>query len=559
MNTRKKVRMITAILLVLVMMTAVFAGCTSTPDKEDTTKNEEAAKENEESKGEEMNINGLTLPLTEEKEELSVWLVYSGTIVKDINDIEGIKKMEELTNVHINWMPVNLQEIGEKYGILLSSGEYPDIIYAASNSYPGGFEKGVEDGVIYPDHDKLIHEYMPNYMSYLEISDEARREATADSGKMLVIKNIVGTDGTPQSEGTYEGMSYRQDLLEKLGVDVPTTIDEWHDVLVKAKEEGIVEAPLMLNQDGSSPLSEAWGVASRSGNYLQLEDDKVSYAAALDGYGEYLETMRQWYAEGLIDPNFTSFIFYPQTPGNVETNHNLLFSRTLSMFTGQAYKNMGMVNNEEEFLQPIAAPVLNKGDTQKYQWGTRIIAKDAIYITTSCKNPELAAKWIDFQYTEIGERLNWYGIEGETYTIGEDGTPQFTDKVTKDITPKDVLQKYTLNWGDCWLGKHNVSANWKLSSALTGGQNQELEAVNIWSEPPVNLYLTTSISLTEEEGDEINPIMTTLTTMVQEYTINYILGSETKSFDEFRDDLSAFGLQKVLDTYQAAYDRYLER
>ena len=396
-------------------------------------------------------------------------------------------------------------------------------------------------------------------MAYLNASDEARREATSDSGKMLVVKNIVGTDGAPQSEGTYEGLSYRQDLLEKLGVDVPTTIDEWHDVLVKAKQEGIVQSPLMLNQDGSSPLSEAWGVASRSGNYFQLEDDKVVYAAALDGYGKYLETMRQWYAEGLIDPNFTSFIFYPMTPSAVETNQNLLFSRTLSMFTGSQYKKMGMVNNEEEFLQPIAAPVLNEGDTQKYQWGSRIIAKDAIYITTSCKNPELAAKWMDFQYTEIGERLNWYGIEGETYMIGEDGTPHYTDKVLNDVAPKDVLQKYALNLGDCWLGKHNVSANWKLSEGLAGGQNQELEAVRIWSEPPVNLYLTSSISLTEEEGNETNSTITALTTMVQEYSINYILGEETKSFEEFKDDLYTFGLQKVLDVYQAAYDRYLAR
>ena len=547
-----------ALLLAALMTMSVLTGCTGGTEETEAAKTDGETTAEEAKEGQ-MNLNGLILPLSDKKEELTVWLVYSGTIVKDINDIEGIKKMEEMTNVHINWIPVNLQEIGEKYGILLASGNLPDIIYAGSNSYPGGFEKGIEDEIIYPDHEKLIREYMPNYMSYLNASDEARREATADSGKMLVVKNIVGTDGEPQSEGTYEGMAYRQDLLEKMGVDVPTTIDEWHDVLKKAKDDGIVEAPLMLNQDGSSPLSEAWGVASRSGNYLQVENDKVSYSAALDGYGEYLETMRQWYAEGLIDPNFTSFIFYPMTPGNVETNRNLLFSRTLSMFSGQAYKNMGMVNNEEEFMQPIAAPVLKAGDTQKYQWGTRIIAKDAIYVTTACKNPELAAKWLDFQYTEIGERLNWYGIEGETYTIGADGTPEFTDKVLKDVAPKDVLQKYALNWGDSWLGKHNVSANWKLSTALTGGHNQELEAVEIWSEPEVNLNLTASISLTEAEGDEINPIITALTTMVQEYSINYILGTENKSFEEFRSDLEQFGMQKVVDTYQAAYDRYLAR
>ena len=65
--------------------------------------------------------------------------------------------------------------------------------------------------------------------------------------------------------------------------------------------------------------------------------------------------------------------------------------------------------------------------------------------------------------------------------------------------------------------------------------------------------------LQEAEGDEINPIITALTTMVQEYSINYILGTENKSFEEFRSDLEQFGMQKVVDTYQAAYDRYLAR
>ena len=81
-----------------------------------------------------------------------------------------------------------------------------------------------------------------------------------------------------------------------------------------------------------------------------------------------------------------------------------------------------------KYLQPIVAPLLNSGDTP-IQSASRIIAKDPIYITTACKNPELAAKWLDFQYSEQGQLLNWYGIEGETYTLDADGKPQFTDMV----------------------------------------------------------------------------------------------------------------------------------
>ncbi|MCF0128300.1 MAG: hypothetical protein HUJ70_06990, partial [Pseudobutyrivibrio sp.] len=48
-------------------------------------------------------------------------------------------------------------------------------------------------------------------------------------------------------------------------------------------------------------------------------------------------------------------------------------------------------------------------------------------------------------------------------------------------------------------------------------------------------------------------------TMTEEYTVNYIIGEDNRTFEEFRAQLYEFGMQEVLDIYQAAYDRYLAR
>ena len=258
MTTVKK---LLALLLALVMVMGMLAGCGSSDGKTDEPAPVPTADDGfEEATDNRRDVGGLKLPLTAEKEELTVWLVYSGTIMSDLNDVEGVKVMEENTNVHINWIPVEQNELKEKYGILLSSGDYPDIIYSTME-YPGGFEKGIEDGVIYPDMDGLIREYMPNYMALINSSDEARREATSDSGKMLLARTIVGTDTTAQSEGTYQGLAYRADLLEDLGMEVPTTVDGWHDVLVAAKNAGI-PYPFVLDQNGGSPLAQSWGLST---------------------------------------------------------------------------------------------------------------------------------------------------------------------------------------------------------------------------------------------------------------------------------------------------------
>lgn len=503
-------------------------------------------------------LKELTLPLCEEKQELTVWLCYSGTVMTDLNEIEGVKKIEELTNVHINWIPINQDDAVQKFGTLISGGDLPDLIYPVS--YPGGYEAGVEDGVIHPDMDYYIRNYMPNYMALLNSSEQLRREATADSGKLIVARCIVGQDKTVESEGTYQGMAYRADLLEQLDLDVPTTIDEWHDALVAAKNAGI-PYPFVIDQDGGSSIACSWGVGTQNlYEFLQCEGDKVVCGPAKDSWKGYLDTMKQWYAEGLINPNFTTFHFYLDTPASVQNNESLLYSFVLSAFTGNNYANFHMVDNPDAFLQPIVAPALNPGD-EPMQYGDRKIGKDGIFISATCKNPELAAQWLDFQYSEAGQYLNWYGIEDVTYTIGADGTPQYTDLVINNpdgLPAKDVLQHYALNQGESFLGKHNISSTWKISDAQIEGTNYQLEAVKIWSSPEKNVYLTNSLTLTTEES-KIHSKFTDLQTMIDEYTINYITGQTVKPFEEYVQDLYAFGLQDVIDTYQAAYDRYLAR
>ena len=542
-----------AMILALVLVLGLLAGCGGSDSGKDS--GESKSESNDNGKEDEA-ITELTLPLTTEKAELSVWLNYSGSVMSDLNEIEGIKKAEELTGVHINWIPVEQQQGGEKFGILLTSGEYPDII--DYSDYPGGIEKGISDGVIREDMEELIDKYMPNYKKYLEENELARKQATADNGRKQTLRIIVGEDFNCKSEGTYQGLAYRKDLLEGLGIEEPKTIDEWHDALVKAKESGI-DTPFVLHSTGGSYLSLSWGVDTLM-DYLQVEGDKVVGVALQDGFGEYLDTMRQWYSEGLIDPNFTSFNYYISTPSAVENNEHLLYSFVLSAFTGNNYYSMHMVNNESEYLQPIVAPAVNAGD-KPVQSGNRVEAKDYCYITTSCKNPELAAKWLDFWYSKDGELLNWYGIEGETYTM-ENDVPQFTDMVLNnpDGTPAStVLEKYALGWGSCWIGKHNTVASEKVATAAAGGMNQQKTAVDIWSSPETNVFIPRGITLTEEETDAIASKQTSVKTLIEEHMINYIIGTDDTSFEDFKAQLVQYGYEDVIATYQAGFDRYNKR
>lgn len=526
---------IITMLLALCMMASTVA-CSS-GDNESSSVSDSNSSEAQTSSTtvEKQDVGGLQLPLTDETEELTVWCVYNNNAVPNPNDLKGVQELERRTNVHINWIPVTTSEASEKQGILFSSGDLPDIMYAASFTYPGGLAKGVEDGVI-ADMDPLIREYMPNYMAILNSNEVARRQATSDEDKLMAAYVMVGTDTTIESEGTWNGLAYRKDLFDPMGLELPETVSEWHDVLLKAKENGM-PAPFSPGTNGGSNLSLAYGVTTNAtDNYLQLDGDTVVASALQDGFGQYLEEMRSWFSEGLIDPNFTSGgPMVTRDYSGVENDSTLLYDGWYAFACGNTTYTMGQTTNPDLYFQAITNPVLKPGD-EPVQCSQRIIAKDPIYITTACEKPELAAQWLDYWWSDEGTYLSWYGIEGETYELDEKGTPEFTELVTNNpdgLAPSDVLYQYAFNSGS-WFGKHDVEQGWKMANIINNSEdNIQLDSTAIFSAPETNLWLTSSLAFTDAEGVELTSLQTAVNTLIEEYMVNYMFGSGSMSVKEW--------------------------
>src|SRR5690625_4588801 len=68
-----------------------------------------------------------TFPITEEKVTLNV-MVHGNPLIEDYETNEFTKWYEELTNVHINWEVAPSSNAKEKLNVVMTSGEYPDVI-----------------------------------------------------------------------------------------------------------------------------------------------------------------------------------------------------------------------------------------------------------------------------------------------------------------------------------------------------------------------------------------------------------------------------------------------
>ena len=74
------------------------------------------------------------------------------------------------------------------------------------------------------------------------------------------------------------------------------------------------------------------------------------------------------------------------------------------------------------------------------------------------------------------------------------------------------------------------------------------------------LYYTGLVSMTEKETPEYNNLYTALETLVNEKTVQYIMGTESMdTCDAFLQSLHDYGIDRCIEIKQAVYDRYRSR
>lgn len=508
-------------------------------------------------------INGLTLPICDEKQEISVLMVYDSQIVEDLNDVAGVQAMEEATNVHVNWMTYTQAEMPEKFQQLLATGEYFDIMFPGGvEAYPGGYEQGIEDGVLV-DMDEYIREYMPNFLGLLESNSEAMKQATYDDGKIHAVRVIHATEEGVGHPGAIMGPAYRADILEEMGEDVPQTVEDLHELLIKCRDRGMA-APMTLQGDGGTTLSLAWGVNTDfSTNFWQYDYDteKVCYAPFAEGWDDWLDTMRDWYAEGLIDKNFT--VGSPLLSGdfsNFENDQTLFIDYWFYHLMGNELYKQGYVSNENINVQALAGIVMNEGEDPIKCAGDACVQQE-IFVTTQAENKiDIISKWLDYQYTQEGVDYRYYGIEGESYTIDENGNYVYTDKILNDpngLSISDALGHYAIRTY-CGLQQHAAEDSVTIAAAGDSAVSQ-IESVEIWASPEVTIHVPNGVTLSQEESELVNTYSTDLTTLLEERMTKYILGTDTTSHEEFREKLKENHIEEVTQCYQDACDRYNAR
>lgn len=500
--------------------------------------------------------------------ELTVWQTFEpskGITMTSFNDMKTWALIEQETGIRINFKHPAVGSEAEQFNLMLASNELPDIVFYNWQNVAGGPMKAVNDKLIL-DLTDIISEHCPNYSAVLEQYPEVKKGITTDEGVIYGFASISADDRDKTAEGYVPafqtfGWCVRRDWLEACSIEtLPETMDEWETVLTAFKEKdpngnGLNDEIPLVTSSANELMNwiRAWGITN--GFYISdPENQTVGYGFYTEEYREALETLHRWYEHGLIDPDFAASDS-KQKDSKITSNIGGAWTGSTSGGFGR-YITMMKPQNPDLKMTGTTPPTVTPGSTFKFDsWSKYPIGREAA-ISAKSQHPIEAAKFCDYFYGKTGHMyMNW-GIEGETYTLDDNGNPQFTDLILNNpdgLSLDQALIQYALAADDfffcmdpqLWLARMSMPEQREMLPRWATGSPDRIM-------PPV---LPTS-----DEAAEAASIMGEVETYANEMFTKFVMGVESlDNFDTYMSIMESLGIERAIELKQNQLDRYNAR
>ena len=456
---------------------------------------------------------------------------------------EGAIPEEFARRVGVN-IEVTRAADGNQLALMVSSGNMPDLICSYRYQYLA------DENVCYA-LDELAEEYPDVDFEVDPIYGYVNKAA---DGHYYTI----GCGFSPQYEyDKWEkiltegpGFMYRQDIAEELGLKFDTLEDL--DTAFAAVQEAYPDMTVLAYNPSHKFNWLLQQMGLKNGGYYENEDGQLSWWLRQEGLLDYYKKVNEWYRLGYLTAD--NFAFQSE-----DDDKEICVG-------GKVFANFGYDNHADNYNTAIEV----NGDEYRFALVTKALSENrkayntgaggrGLYISKSCENVEAAFKTLAYAYSDEGMKLLMWGIEGEDYTLDEDGYPNFLYDFQGD---NSVLQPRGLKyWG--WL-VHNAivtsiaEAN---SESMTADARRDLTPYLVVN-PVIGLIRF------ETDSDEQN-INTKIGEMVNNQQTNIFMADSEEACEEafnqmlkLAEDIGMSRLEEYAnETYpelKAGYDELIE-
>lgn len=517
---------------------------------------------------EDSNVNPAgEFPIVKEPITLNIMVAQEAT-VEDMVTNEFTLYLEELTGIHIEWETVPQSSSAEKLNVMLSTGsELPDVFMGFDINLSQQNTFGKDQGM-FVNLEPYLEEYGPNILKSFEDMP------TLEAMSKLPTGELYGISG---AEETYhvkfqEKLWIHEDYLEALGGELPTTTDEFKEMLIQIRDEDING-----NGDSSDEIpfigaTSGWStdpvpfIMSAFIEYYEMDnvvseeialtvvDGEIKVAAGMDDFKEGLMYMNELVSEGLLDP-----VSFTQDQSQLKTltgNEEGIVGVVASGAPG------GAVNGVDYQIQWTAIQPLVGSSGNEYTRYVPLSPTIGRYvITSSCENVEAAVRLADYLMSEEGTLKSNMGTEGVDWYYNED--PEVLglngdQAVYVRVTPYGEMQN--VNWAKIAPSNmHDSLRNGQATDTSSTNTEQMLydESADKYASFNESNFIL-GVAILDDVMSEFVDITTSLETYLKQVVTEYIVG--TRSFDTWDahvSTLESMGVERLEEILNTTYaDQY---
>ncbi|OCA89395.1 extracellular solute-binding protein [Pradoshia sp. D12] len=435
------------------------------------------------------------------------------------------EKIEKLTNSDItfNWVPDASKE--ERITAALASGELSEIVSLTmlTNS---SVRQSLKSGMFWD-----VEKYLDDYENLKMISKDMRKAASID-GKLY---------GVPfQKDLARSGLLLRKDWLDKLGLDVPTNLDELYEV-AKAFTEDDPDGNGKDDTFGFSDRNELkYGSFKTLSSYFGApntwavdESGKFSAEFETQAYRDTMKYSRDLYKNGYMDRDFAV------TPKN---NQIEKFAQgKAGIFTGlvSITQLQTMAEGIQDEMEIVPVNKIKSPDGEYHIWSENSgVGGLMAFPKSEVKSENHLKRLLQFIDDLIGKEafmLMTGGIEGTHYEFGENEEFKIIDN---DLWQKDVQP-------------FSSSRPSEITHTLIDGNPGKQKVNEQIKENASFAVLDPTLPLESQTANERG---TELEKLIIDATIQYIMGDiDDKGFDEQVEKWKKSGGDAMKEEFEASY------
>ena len=508
----------------------------------------------------------LTFPLAE-KTTLTGTISYPSGTESDPNNRTIFKRLQEQTNVEIQWTAIQSDQWGDKITLEMSNVKtLTDFVFSAGFS-DSDLLKYAKQGAIISLED-YIDAYMPNLKAVFDKYPEYRTMCEDENGHIWALPWIEQLGSEKTAIQTVGDMSFiNKKWLDFLGLEMPTTVDEFEQVLIAFRDNAdaiqkefnidgsIIPMSCIVNDGDQDPailingFGEGYGDADRGRHIAVTDDLKVICSSTQMGYKDGIAWLHKLYDEGLIDSEAFTQEWSTYVSKGKSGRYGVCFSW-----------DVANIDNLEDWVPLPALTADTRNITPQNGSFTSGFDRGRCVVTSVAKNPALVCAWLDLMYDPFQSPQNNWGTYGEEdeFDIFELGTNDNGEQMLKhaplgDASPVEVREAECVGGPLAILDEY-----YGVYVTCPDDAQYRLDWIKDIYTPDMNTkYVYPNVFMSEADTKKLSDLSADVTKCINSHKADWIMNGFTDAdWDAYIEELNSYGLEEYLSIYQKYLDAF---